>query len=76
MSTVRIHRFRLYDISSDSFRQSRRWATRDIVERLGGDIVPGLVAEVDASVVSSDIEGMTKPDYDPGAAVMQRRKAS
>ena len=76
MSTVRIHRFRLYDINSDSYRQSRRWATRDIIERLGGEIVPELVAEVDASLVNSDIEGMTVPDYDPGAAAHPWRKAS
>jgi len=76
MSTVRIHRFRLYDINSDAFRVSRRWATRDIIEKLGGDIVPGHVVEVDASTVSSDIEGMTVPDYDPGATAMPRRKAS
>lgn len=74
MTTVRIHRFRLYDINSDSYRVSRRWATRDIIERLGGDIVPGQVAEVDAEVVASEIEGMTTLDYNPREAL--RRKAS
>lgn len=65
MTTVNIHRFSLYDINADAYRISRRWATRDIIERLGGEIVPGPSVEVDSSVVSSDIEGMTLPDYDP-----------
>lgn len=68
MAKVRIHRFRLYDISSDSYRISRRWATRDVIESLGGDLIEAPVVEVDASVVSSDIEGMTAPDYVPMAS--------
>jgi hypothetical protein len=65
MATVRIHRFRLYDISSDMYRMSRRWATRDTIELLGGDIVESPAVEVDASVVSREIEGMTEIDFDP-----------
>jgi hypothetical protein len=65
MTKVRIHRFRLYDINSDSYRISRRWATRDVIEALGGDLIEAPVVEVDVSVVNSDIEGMTVPDYVP-----------
>jgi hypothetical protein len=65
MAKVRIHRFRLYDINSDSYRISRRWATRDVIEALGGDLIEEPAVEVDASVVCSDIEGMTVPDYTP-----------
>jgi hypothetical protein len=72
MTTVNIHRFRLYDINSDSYRLSRRWATRDVIEKLGGEIVRSAV-EVDASAVSSDIEGMTIVDYDPFTAGIARR---
>jgi hypothetical protein len=68
MPKIRIHRFSLYDINSDSFRVSRRWATRDVIERLGGELIETPVVEVDASVLSSDIEGMTPPDYTPVAA--------
>ncbi|HVA12650.1 MAG TPA: hypothetical protein VNF99_05340 [Stellaceae bacterium] len=73
MTTVNIHRFRLYDINSDSYRLSRRWATRDIIERLGGEIVGSPALEVEASAVSSDIEGMTVPDYDPYTAGIRQR---
>lgn len=72
MTTVNIHRFRLYDINTDSYRLSRRWATRDVIEKLGGEIVRAAV-EVDASAVSSDIEGMTVVDYDPYTAGVVRR---
>ncbi len=65
MATVRIHRFRLYDINSDTYRVSRRWATRDTIELLGGDIVESPAVEVDASVVGREIEGLTEIDYDP-----------
>jgi hypothetical protein len=68
MATVRIHRFRLYDINSDTYRMSRRWATRDTIESLGGDIMESPVVEVDASVVSREIEGMTEIDFDPKKA--------
>ncbi|HEY3917658.1 MAG TPA: hypothetical protein VGL83_07680 [Stellaceae bacterium] len=68
MATVKIHRFRLYDINSDAYHLSRRWATRDVIELLGGQIVASPAAEVDASVVGSDIDGMTIPGYDPFAA--------
>jgi hypothetical protein len=64
MATVKIHRFRLYDINTDSYRLSRRWATRDVIEKLGGEFVASPSIEVDAAIVSSDIEGMTIPDYD------------
>jgi hypothetical protein len=68
MTTVNIHHFRLYDINSDSYRLSRRWATRDVIEKLGGEIVTSPAAEVEASVVNTDIAGMTIPDYDPFVA--------
>jgi hypothetical protein len=72
MATVNVHRFRLYDINSDSYVLSRRWATRDVIERLGGEIVGAPAVEVDASAVASesDIEGMTLPDYDPVMGVV------
>jgi hypothetical protein len=68
MATVRIHRFRLYDITSDTYRISRRWATRDTIELLGGDIIESPAVEVDASVVGREIEGMTEIDFDPKKA--------
>lgn len=73
MATVKIHRFRLYDINTDSYRLSRRWATRDVIEKLGGEFVASPAIEVDASVVSTDIEGMTIIDYDPFTAGISRK---
>lgn len=73
MATVKIHRFRLYDINTDSYRLSRRWATRDVIELLGGQIIASPAVEVDAAIVASDIEGMTIAGYDPFVADIGRK---
>jgi hypothetical protein len=67
MSKVNIYRFTLYDITSDAAHQSRRWGTRDAIERIGGEILADTVIEVDASAVGSDIPGLTVRDYLPHA---------
>jgi hypothetical protein len=55
----------LYDITSDGNRPSRRWATREVIERLHGQILDNTATEIDASLVNSDIAGMTERDFDP-----------
>ena len=67
MSKVHIYRFTLYDITSDNARQSRRWGTRDAIERIGGEILVDTAIEVDASAVDSEIAGLTARDYSPSA---------
>lgn len=65
MATPRNHRFRLYDITSDTHRISRAAGPRDSIELPRVDIMESPVVEVDASVVSREIEGMTEIDLDP-----------
>jgi len=65
MSKIHIHRFTLYDITTDGIRQSRRWGTRDAIERIGGEVLVESGTEVDASAVISDIPGLTVRDYTP-----------
>jgi hypothetical protein len=67
MNKVNIYRFTLYDITTDGPHQSRRWGTRDAIERIGGEILADTVIEVDASAVDSDIAGLTARDYLPHA---------
>jgi len=67
MSKVTVYRFRLYDITTDGTRVSRRWATREAIERLGGEILEDTASEVDAGAGASDIAGMTARDFDPHA---------
>ena len=67
MSKVHIYRFTLYDITSDGAHQSRRWGTRDAVERIGGEVLVDTGVEVDASAVDSEVSGLTARDYNPHA---------
>jgi hypothetical protein len=68
MSKVHIYRFTLYEIASDGIRQSRRWGTRDAIERIGGEVLVDTGTEVDASAVISDMPGLTARDYSPPAS--------
>ena len=36
-----IYQFTMYDILTDSERKSRRWGTRESIDRIGGTIVEG-----------------------------------
>jgi hypothetical protein len=59
---VFIHQFRVYDITIDEYRISRRWATREAIERIHGEVIEGSVVEVDATFVDRD--GMTERNFD------------
>ena len=66
MSTVTIYRFNVYEISSDSVRQSRRWGTREAVEQIAcGRVLEDTALEVDDSIIKSDIPGFTEIDFNP-----------
>jgi hypothetical protein len=65
MSKVKVYRFTVYDITTDENRRSRRWATREAIERAHGDVLDDTVTEVDSSVLGDEIDGMTARDFDP-----------
>ncbi len=65
MDKVTVYRFRLYDINNDENRQSRRWATREAIERIGGEVSENTATEVDSSVLGKEIDGMTERNFDP-----------
>lgn len=65
MPCVTIYRFMLYDITTDSMRPSRRWATREAIERLRGHILEETGTEIDSSMLSSEIEGMSAINFNP-----------
>lgn len=60
---VTIFRFKRYDISSDEFQHSRRWATRDAIERIGAEVLDDHGVDVDPSVLNGD--GMTERNFNP-----------
>ncbi len=76
MATVTIYRFTLYDIASDGKQKSRRWATREAIERLHGEILEDTATEVEASVLKSDIPGMTERDFNPRARTGFQREVT
>jgi len=69
VSTITIYRFRLYDVSTDESRTSRRWATREAIKGVGGEVLEDTAIEVDASVLGGEIEGMTARNFDPAPRV-------
>jgi len=34
-----VYRFRTWDISNDCFQESRRWATKEAIERVMGQVI-------------------------------------
>lgn len=59
---VTVFRFAMYDIRSDTFEISKRWATETFIAEIGARRVgPG----VDAEPSEVEDDGRTKPDFDP-----------
>ncbi len=58
-----VYKFRKYDIVSDETITSRRWATREAVKFVCGEVVEDTETEVDASFL--DGNGMTEMNLDP-----------
>ncbi len=65
MSKVTIYQFTKYDISVDGNTKSRRWATREAIERVGGNVLEDTATEVDPSVLGKEIDGMSERNFDP-----------
>jgi hypothetical protein len=63
---VAVHKFQVWDIASDAMKTSTRYATVDAIrDTAHGVAVPGTEILIEASELSSDIEGMTVKDYKP-----------
>jgi hypothetical protein len=63
---IAVHRFQVWDAASDTMKTSTRYATFDAIrDTAHGVAVPGTEILIDASELSSDIEGMTLKDYKP-----------
>jgi hypothetical protein len=63
-----VYRFSMYDILTDSERESRRWGTREAINRIGGTIVEATLINVDEALLGSEIEGMTERGFNPSKA--------
>ena len=67
VSKVTIYQFTIYDIGNDENRKSRRWATREAVECIGGKVLEETATEIDATDIGAEIDGMTARNFDPHA---------
>lgn len=66
MSKVIIYQFRVYDPTNDEMTKSRRWGTREAIEKIAhGQVLDDTTTEVDESAIASDIPGLTERDFNP-----------
>jgi hypothetical protein len=54
---------------------SRRWATRERIDWLHGEVLEHTAVEVDAQLIGGEIEGMSTINFDPRALVGFQRQA-
>ncbi|MET4070632.1 hypothetical protein ABID58_005439 [Bradyrhizobium sp. S3.2.6] len=62
---VTVYRFTQFDAQTDMRVTSRRWATRDAIELVGGTVLENTAIEIDPSHLTGGVEGMTSADFDP-----------
>jgi hypothetical protein len=71
---VTIYQFTVYDISQDEMRRSRRWGTREAIERIrSGSVLEETATEVEGSCL--DDNGMTQRDFNPSRSSDLQRSA-
>jgi hypothetical protein len=70
-STVKVYRFRKYDIASDAFKVSARMATRTCINRISGLPIKGTELKTNSANVDGD--GMTEIGFSIGTSIPKRR---
>jgi hypothetical protein len=66
---IAVHKFQVWDPTSDTMKTSTRYATVDAIrDTAHGVSVPGTEILIDASELSGEIEGMTAKDYRPSTS--------
>lgn len=66
MNTVTIYRFKVYDSSNDELRESQRWGTLGAISKIPlAQPIEGTAIDVDASVIQSDVPGLTAKGFWP-----------
>jgi hypothetical protein len=65
MSRVTVYRWSKYDIGTDTERTSHRMGTREAIARHRGTVIENSGAEIDASLLGDEVDGMTTRDFNP-----------
>lgn len=60
MQKITVYKVRMYDVATDGWTISRRYATERGAERMGGEILPGSGIEIDASQLEAGEEWTPK----------------
>jgi hypothetical protein len=67
LGKVTVHQFTKYDITTDTSRKSRRWATREAISRVRGEVLEEVATVIDEAALNRDEPGMTDMAFDPHA---------
>jgi hypothetical protein len=65
MNKVVLHRFQVWDVTSDQMRMSSRLATVDAIKNTAHGEPVGPPIEIEASELSGEFEGMRARNYTP-----------
>lgn len=68
MANVTVYKVQLYDVTTDNFLISRRMATVEGAEIMGGHILKDTAVEIDSSQLESG-EQWTSRGFDPQASI-------
>lgn len=69
MAIIAVYRFEMYDVHVDEMQQSRRWATLEAIERVGGQALVHTKIEVDDSHLGAEVAGMTDRNFNPHSQI-------
>ena len=61
-----VYRWKKYNISTDNEEISRRWATREAIDKFDGTRIEDSFILVDEALLGREIEGMTDIGFHPG----------
>jgi hypothetical protein len=67
MATVKVYRFKRYEIASDGYAESRRYATLNGIASVNAVPIEETMVEVEEDQIHSEIPGMMPTDWRPSS---------
>ena len=68
MALVQVHRWHKWENAYGDMIESRRFATQQAIDAVGGQPIPNTMIEVDETEIGTEQAGMTVCDYRPKRA--------
>jgi hypothetical protein len=69
MAKVAVFRFKRYDINSDAYVMSRRYATAEAIDLICGEAIDRTLTYVEEELLGDEVDGMTRRGFDPLATL-------